>query len=122
MQYDTISNLLEFFYGRCFLIVLINAHHHPQSGSVNIRIVVMNNLLPSSIRYHEKYDLKGSTYKRKASGRELDKKSPTFKDLDFIDRHEEVGVVVGVVGVVGRVCGRGVYRGQGLYRYVDCIR
>jgi 1-phosphatidylinositol-4-phosphate 5-kinase len=25
----------------------------------------MNNLLPSSIKLHEKYDLKGSTYKRK---------------------------------------------------------
>ena len=59
---------------------------------MNIRIVVMNNLLPSSIRYHEKYDLKGSTYKRKASGRELTKKSPTFKDLDFAERHEEVSV------------------------------
>ena len=63
---------------------------HPQSGSVNIRIVVMNNLLPSSIRYHEKYDLKGSTYKRRANSAELGKKSPTFKDLDFVERHDDV--------------------------------
>lgn len=28
-------------------------------------MVVMNNLLPSAIKMHEKYDLKGSTYKRK---------------------------------------------------------
>ena len=63
---------------------------HTQSGSVNIRIVVMNNLLPSSVQYHEKYDLKGSSYKRKAGPNEVTKKSPTFKDLDFVERHEEV--------------------------------
>lgn len=36
-----------------------------QCNSKNVRMVVMNNLLPSSIKLHEKYDLKGSTYKRK---------------------------------------------------------
>ncbi|XP_065187947.1 phosphatidylinositol 4-phosphate 5-kinase type-1 alpha-like [Sycon ciliatum] len=55
----------------------------------NIRIVVMNNLLPSGINYHEKYDLKGSTFKRFASDKELAKKSPTLKDLDFRKRHPE---------------------------------
>ena len=50
----------------------------------------MNNLLPSSISYHEKYDLKGSTYKRRAGSHELTKKSPTFKDLDFMEKHPEV--------------------------------
>ena len=59
---------------------------------MNIRIVVMNNLLPSGVIYHEKFDLKGSTYKRKASGGEQKKKSPTFKDLDFMEKHEEVGI------------------------------
>ena len=53
---------------------------------------MMNNLLPSSILYHEKFDLKGSTYKRKASSAELKKGSPTFKDLDFMEKHEEVSV------------------------------
>ena len=47
----------------------------------------MNNLLPNSIKIHEKYDLKGSTYKRKASDKEREKSSPTFKDLDFLDRY-----------------------------------
>uniref|UniRef100_A0A0X3P8L1 Phosphatidylinositol 4-phosphate 5-kinase type-1 alpha n=1 Tax=Schistocephalus solidus TaxID=70667 RepID=A0A0X3P8L1_SCHSO len=63
--------------------------HCYQSGGKNIRFVVMNNLLPSSIKMHEKYDLKGSSYKRKASERELAKSSPTLKDLDFKERHPE---------------------------------
>ena len=50
----------------------------------------MNNLLPSTLKYHEKYDLKGSSYKRKATGAELGKSSPTYKDLDFQERHTEV--------------------------------
>lgn len=49
----------------------------------------MNNLLPSSVKLHEKYDLKGSTYKRKASKTERAKSSPTLKDLDFINNHPE---------------------------------
>lgn len=49
----------------------------------------MNNLLPSSIKLHEKYDLKGSTYKRKASKHERKKSSPTYKDLDFMERHPD---------------------------------
>ncbi|NWZ00186.1 PI51A kinase, partial [Loxia curvirostra] len=55
-----------------------------QAGGKNIRIVVMNNLLPRSVRMHLKYDLKGSTYKRRASAKERDKAFPTFKDLDFM--------------------------------------
>lgn len=47
----------------------------------------MNNLLPSVVKLHQKYDLKGSTYKRKASKSERNKKSPTYKDLDFMEHH-----------------------------------
>jgi len=46
---------------------------------------VMNNLLPRRVKMHQKYDLKGSTFKRKASKSEREKKSPTLKDLDFVD-------------------------------------
>jgi len=56
-----------------------------QCNQKNIRLVVMNNLLPSNIKMHLKFDLKGSTYKRKASKHEREKKSPTFKDLDFLE-------------------------------------
>ncbi|XP_028658157.1 phosphatidylinositol 4-phosphate 5-kinase type-1 beta-like isoform X1 [Erpetoichthys calabaricus] len=60
-----------------------------QSGGINIRIVVMNNVLPRSVKMHYKYDLKGSTYKRRASRKEREKSCPTFKDLDFLqDMHE----------------------------------
>lgn len=60
-----------------------------QCNSKNVRLVAMNNLLPSSVKLHQKYDLKGSTYKRKASKLERQKNSPTYKDLDFIDHHPE---------------------------------
>ncbi|XP_010866245.2 phosphatidylinositol 4-phosphate 5-kinase type-1 alpha [Esox lucius] len=55
-----------------------------QAGGKNIRIAVMNNLLPCAVRMHLKYDMKGSTYKRRASAKEREKEVPTFKDLDFI--------------------------------------
>ncbi|XP_065144248.1 phosphatidylinositol-4-phosphate 5-kinase, type I, alpha, a isoform X2 [Paramisgurnus dabryanus] len=55
-----------------------------QAEGKNIRIVVMNNLLPCAVPMHLKYDLKGSTYKRRASPKERAKKVPTYKDLDFI--------------------------------------
>jgi 1-phosphatidylinositol-4-phosphate 5-kinase len=47
----------------------------------------MNNLLPSYLKMHQKYDLKGSTYRRKADKYERQKDSPTYKDLDFIEHH-----------------------------------
>ena len=77
-----------------------------QCGSVNIRIVVMNNLLPSNVKFQEKYDLKGSTYKRRANTAELAKMSPTFKDLDFAERHEEVCYVIQLLDLVSVVLRR----------------
>ncbi|KAJ8354710.1 hypothetical protein SKAU_G00222770 [Synaphobranchus kaupii] len=55
-----------------------------QAAGKNIRIVVMNNLLPCAVQMHLKYDMKGSTYKRRASPKEREKTVPTFKDLDFV--------------------------------------
>ncbi|KAE8281932.1 Phosphatidylinositol 4-phosphate 5-kinase type-1 alpha [Larimichthys crocea] len=60
-----------------------------QAAGKNIRIVVMNNLLPSSVRMHLKFDLKGSTYKRRASAKEREKNVPTYKDLDFMQDMQE---------------------------------
>lgn len=82
-------------------------------NSKNVRLIAMNNLLPSSVKLHQKYDLKGSTYKRKvtfyklfprewfvsqainrlfnvqASKGERSKSSPTYKDLDFMEHHSD---------------------------------
>lgn len=58
-----------------------------QCNSKNVRLVAMNNLLPSYVKMHLKYDLKGSTYKRKANKAERNKGSPTYKDLDFMEHH-----------------------------------
>lgn len=54
----------------------------------NIRFIVMNNILPSHLTYYERYDLKGSTFGRAASSKELQKRSPTLKDLDFNRLHD----------------------------------
>ncbi|TNN63797.1 Phosphatidylinositol 4-phosphate 5-kinase type-1 alpha [Liparis tanakae] len=60
-----------------------------QAAGKNIRIAVMNNLLPSAVQMHLKYDLKGSTYKRRASAKEREKSVPAYKDLDFLqDMHD----------------------------------
>lgn len=56
-----------------------------QCNQKNIRVIIMNNLLPSNIKMHLKFDLKGSTFKRYANKRERAKSSPTYKDLDFLD-------------------------------------
>ncbi|XP_076149254.1 phosphatidylinositol 4-phosphate 5-kinase type-1 alpha-like [Alosa pseudoharengus] len=53
-------------------------------GGKNIHIVVMNNLLPTTVPIHLKYDLKGSTYRRQASRDECARPVPTYKDLDFM--------------------------------------
>ncbi|XP_072020257.1 LOW QUALITY PROTEIN: uncharacterized protein [Amphiura filiformis] len=60
-----------------------------QSGGRNIRFTVMNNLMPSHVTMHNKFDLKGSTFKRKASKAERQKKLPTMKDLDFLQEFKE---------------------------------
>ena len=39
----------------------------------------MKNLLPSGLEINHKFDLKGSTYGRKASKKEREKAHPTFK-------------------------------------------
>jgi 1-phosphatidylinositol-4-phosphate 5-kinase len=64
-----------------------------QGRGKNIRLLVMNNLLPSSISYQHKFDLKGSTYKRSASKAEKSKSNPTLKDLDFNEEYKN-GIIL----------------------------
>ncbi|KAL7711853.1 Cylicin-2 [Entamoeba marina] len=62
-------------------------------GDEEYRYLVMNNLFPNqSFPIHLKYDLKGSRYGRKANSAEQKKKSPCFKDLDFLDKHESINL------------------------------
>ncbi|XP_041825911.1 phosphatidylinositol-4-phosphate 5-kinase, type I, beta a isoform X1 [Melanotaenia boesemani] len=70
--------LLPKFYGLYYI----------QCGGITVRVVVMNNVLPRAMKMHYNYDLKGSSYKRRASRKERSKSSPTFKDLDFQAMHE----------------------------------
>ena len=83
----------------CFLLQNLNQNQRTllpkfyglyciQCGGVTVRMVVMNNVLPRAMKMHYKYDLKGSSYKRRASRKERLKSSPTFKDLDFQEMHE----------------------------------
>lgn len=94
VEADFLQSLLPGYY--------MNLHQNPRTllpkffglycyiaSGKNVRVIVMNNLLPSSVKMHLKYDLKGSTYKRKANKAERQKKSPTFKDLDFMEHHPE---------------------------------
>ncbi|XP_072227099.1 phosphatidylinositol 4-phosphate 5-kinase type-1 alpha-like isoform X2 [Leuresthes tenuis] len=73
-----------------------------QAAGKNIRIAVMNNLLPSAVRMHLKFDLKGSTYKRRASAKEREKSVPTYKDLDF--NHDMPGGLILEGDMYSAVC------------------
>ncbi|EMH74285.1 phosphatidylinositol-4-phosphate 5-kinase, putative, partial [Entamoeba histolytica HM-1:IMSS-B] len=57
------------------------------------RYVVMNNLFPNdNFPLQYKFDLKGSMYGRKANEKERNKKSPCFKDLDFVEQKAEIHI------------------------------
>ena len=68
--------------GKTLLPQYLGMYRVTVSGA-EIYIVVMRNILSSSLPIHKKYDLKGSTYTRSASHKEKAKDLPTFKDNDF---------------------------------------
>ena len=62
-----------------------------QCNQKNIRLIVMNNLLPSSIKMHLKFDLKGSTYKRKVNKDTQDKINLLFQTYSLNNfRHQNM--------------------------------
>ena len=75
----------------------------------------MNNILPSTLKYHEKYDLKGSMFKRQANHKERVKSTPTLKDLDFLEEHPGVILVLSSLSYM-------LYTIQciALWRYLEC--
>lgn len=58
----------------------------------NIRMVVMNNLMPDDLPVHEKFDLKGSTLGRYATDAEKKDPNVTLKDLDFTQRERTLSL------------------------------
>ena len=78
---------------RTLLPKFFGLYSYNKKGTAKIRLVVMNNLLPSNIEFNLKFDLKGSLHGRNASSRELSKNHPTFKDNDFLTRVEN-GIVI----------------------------
>ena len=56
-------------------------------GKRDIRFVVMNNVLPTRFQYCQKFDLKGSTFRRFANEKECAKRYPCYKDLDYLRMH-----------------------------------
>lgn len=70
-------------------IPYISQHMGITADSFSLRFVIVSNIIPTNIDIHEKYDLKGSSYKRDADVAERIKTSATFKDNDFRDLHPE---------------------------------
>ncbi|CAF0902150.1 unnamed protein product [Didymodactylos carnosus] len=52
-----------------------------------LRFAIFSNFIPPKLQIHEKYDLKGSTFRRDADVAEKRKEHTTFKDNDFRDLH-----------------------------------
>jgi hypothetical protein len=57
-----------------------------------VRMLVMANVFGGALSIDRRYDLKGSTHGRISSAKEKAKKSPTFKDLDWV--HQESSLVL----------------------------
>ena len=66
------DTLLTRFYG---------VHRIQPAGGRKVRFVVMNNIFATALPFHEKYDLKGSTYRRTAGP--APKPGTVLKDLDL---------------------------------------
>jgi 1-phosphatidylinositol-4-phosphate 5-kinase len=57
--------------------------------SFTLRFAIFSNFIPPKLEIHEKYDLKGSSYRRDANAMEKMKSSATFKDNDFREIHPQ---------------------------------
>ena len=60
------------------------------SNIPDVVLMAQKNFFAATHKIHKKYDLKGSTHNRFASKKERAKKSPCFKDLDWLDANERL--------------------------------
>lgn len=65
----------------------LSSQHNITVDSFTLRFAIFGNFVPIHLDIHEKYDLKGSTYRRDADIKERLKSSATFKDNDFRALH-----------------------------------
>ncbi|CAF1179343.1 unnamed protein product, partial [Adineta ricciae] len=70
-------------------IPYISQQHGITVDSFTLRFGIFSNIIPTNLDIHEKYDLKGSSYKRDANFSERIKASATFKDNDFREIHPD---------------------------------
>ncbi|CAF3177043.1 unnamed protein product [Rotaria sp. Silwood2] len=89
--FEHVKQRPETFLAKLFGVYGYIPYISPQRGitvdSFTLRFVIFSNIIPTNIDIHEKYDLKGSSYKRDANFTERMKKSATLKDNDFRDIH-----------------------------------
>jgi len=57
-----------------------------------VRVLVMANVFGGAMSIDRRYDLKGSTHGRKASRKEVAKRAPTFKDIDWVAVEPSLGL------------------------------
>jgi 1-phosphatidylinositol-4-phosphate 5-kinase len=68
-------------------IPYLSQQHDITVNAFTLRFGIFANFIPIDLDIHEKYDLKGSSYRRDANMNERLKTSTTFKDNDFRDLH-----------------------------------
>lgn len=60
-----------------------------RTGIVKVHVLVMNNMLPPTVRMSDSYDLKGSTHGRKTTEQKIAQGS-CMKDLNFIEKEMKI--------------------------------
>jgi 1-phosphatidylinositol-4-phosphate 5-kinase len=86
------ETLLPRFLGLYMLTLDDEKDAKPKKDAKPIRVLVMANIFGGSVSIDRKYDMKGSTHGRKASKKELAKRQPVFKDLDWVRTENALGM------------------------------
>jgi 1-phosphatidylinositol-4-phosphate 5-kinase len=84
---NTPNTFISKLFGSFGYIPYISQEKGITVDSFTLRFAIFSNFIPTNIQIHEKYDLKGSSYKRDANAPEKLKSSATFKDNDFREIH-----------------------------------